>query len=97
MAESKCPESLRYQQMQMKRVYGLHSKLVDVLENGDASSKRWIHRMLSLNIMGIFEKTDNERKNITEGKTQTILQYISFIAIPSHIIYPLCDFYGEII
>ncbi|CAE1286756.1 unnamed protein product [Acanthosepion pharaonis] len=77
MAESKCPESLRYQQMQMKRVYGLHSKLVDVLENGDASSKRWIHRMLSLNIMDIFEKTDNERKNITEVKAENTLSNLS--------------------
>lgn len=77
MSESKCPESLRYQQMQMKRVYGLHSKLVDVLENGDASSKRWIHRMLSLNIMDIFEKTDNERKNITEVKAENTLSNLS--------------------
>ena len=87
-SESKSPESLRYHQMQLKRVFGLHSKLVDVLENGDASSKRWIHRMLSLNIMDIFEKTDNDRKNLAaEGnnKKKKILA-IYFLLGFNHII-----------
>lgn len=70
MAESKSPENLRYQQMQLKRVRGVHRKLVDVLENGDASSKRWIHRMMSLNNMDIFEEKDNERKHIAEAKIE---------------------------
>ncbi|XP_052826627.1 protein timeless isoform X1 [Octopus bimaculoides] len=38
-----------YQEMQLKRIYTLHTHIVSTLQNGDWTSEKWIHRLLSYN------------------------------------------------